>query len=175
MDAFATPAAPILRSRYCYRRFVSPPWYDDDAFLPVVPSVVEAERYDSSSSVVKRCYRSSRAPWTIRRSIAVARYAGVDLFGPYRRLAAGLPVTPNLDYRAGVMFHRLSGEVQLIRRRPWRLFGFVRDCLDPRVFSDFDWRDVGPHASELFPAGHSLDPIGASAADVPSTRASLAA
>lgn len=77
-------------------------------------------------------------------SIGLAECAGVDFYGPYLRLARGLPVEPDLRYREGVVFHLIAKELQLIKRTPARLFGFVRDCLDPRVGSDLDWRDLGP-------------------------------
>jgi glutathione synthase/RimK-type ligase-like ATP-grasp enzyme len=83
-------------------------------------------------------------------SIGLARRAGVDLLTPYRDLARGLPVHADLRYREGVRFHRLSGELHLLRRRPSRLSGFVRDCLDPRISSDFEWTDLGPHFPTLF-------------------------
>ena len=95
-------------------------------------------------------------------SIGMARRAGVDLFGPYHELAAGRDVEPDLRYRAGVHFHRLSGELHLIRRRPLRLFGFLRDCFDPGVYSDFEWGDLGPHAPGLFPLYASTPPTPAS-------------
>jgi predicted ATP-grasp superfamily ATP-dependent carboligase len=91
-------------------------------------------------------------------SIGIARRAGVDLFGPYRALAAGLDVEPDLRYRAGVQFHRLSGELHLLTKRPARLVGFLRDCFDPQVFSDFEWRDLGPHAPRFFPLYASTPP-----------------
>jgi predicted ATP-grasp superfamily ATP-dependent carboligase len=91
-------------------------------------------------------------------SIGMARRAGVDLFGPYHDLAAGVQVESDLSYRAGVHFHRLSGELHLIRKRPWRVFGFLRDCLDPQVYSDFEWRDLGPHAPALFSLHASTPP-----------------
>lgn len=85
-------------------------------------------------------------------------------------------MTRNLEYREGVRFHRSSAELQLIRRQPWRVFGCLHDCLDPRGFSDFDWRDIGPHAPLLFPAGPAIEPVGAPAVDlVPPERVPLAA
>jgi hypothetical protein len=77
-------------------------------------------------------------------TIGFAQHAGVDLFTPYRDLARGERVEPDLRYREGIEYHRFAGELRLMLRRPRRLFGFVRDCLDPRVFSDFDWKDLGP-------------------------------
>jgi predicted ATP-grasp superfamily ATP-dependent carboligase len=91
-------------------------------------------------------------------SIGLARRAGVDLFEPYRRLAAGLDVEADLRYREGVFFHRFSGELHLICKRPLRLFGFLRDCLDPNVYSDFAWHDLGPHAPKFFPVHASAPP-----------------
>ncbi len=86
-------------------------------------------------------------PWG---TIGVARQAGVDLFTPYRRLVNGLAVEPDLRYRDGVRFHRILREVRLIRQRPWRIAGFVKDALDPRVRSDFAWYDPGPHFPSLY-------------------------
>ena len=61
-----------------------------------------------------------------------------DLLGAYHALAAGVAVAPDLTYREGVRWHRLSGEMRLIAERPSRLPGFILDCLDPRVGSDLD-------------------------------------
>jgi hypothetical protein len=36
-------------------------------------------------------------------------------------------------------------EVRLLIERLWQLPRVLKDCLDPRVRSDFDWRDPGPH------------------------------
>src|SRR5918993_545047 len=46
VDVFAEAPAPVLRSRYCSRRFVSRPWYDIEPFLADLRAVVEGERYD---------------------------------------------------------------------------------------------------------------------------------
>ena len=95
-------------------------------------------------------------------SIGLARRAGVDLFTPYRDLAQGLPVQPDLRYREGVLYHRLSGELHLIAKRPLRLVGFIKDCLDRNVYSDFAWNDIGPHFPQFpAPPGEALplDPV----------------
>jgi D-aspartate ligase len=81
-------------------------------------------------------------PWG---TIGVAQRAGVDLFSPYGQLVNGLPVEADLRYRDGMPFHRIAREIRLIRERPQRIFGFLKDCLDPRVHSDFIWTDPGPH------------------------------
>ncbi len=86
-------------------------------------------------------------------SIGIAECAGVDLYQPYQALAQGLPVEPDLRYREGVPYHRFSGEVRLILRQPLRLPGFIKDALNPRVCSDFDWSDAKPH---LFSLGWTL-------------------
>lgn len=78
-------------------------------------------------------------------AIEMASCAGVDLYTPYRDLAQGRLVAPNLGYREGVQYHRIARELRLIRERPGRLPGFIKDCLDPRVYSDFDPRDPRPH------------------------------
>lgn len=78
-------------------------------------------------------------------SIGLARLAGVDLYTPYAALARGELVASDLRFRAGVIFHHLSREMKLIRRHPARLWSFLRDCLDPRVRSDFEWLDPAPH------------------------------
>lgn len=88
-------------------------------------------------------------PWGV---IGVAQWAGVDLFTPYRQLVEGIAVAADLRYRAGVLFHRVPREVRLVRQRPRRLFGFVKDSLDPRIRSDFMWTDPGPH----LPSGSRL-------------------
>ena len=82
-------------------------------------------------------------------SIGLARLAGVDLYEPYAALARGELVAPDLQLREGVMFHHLSREMKFIRRRPGRLWSFLRDCIDPRVHSDFAWDDPAPHFAGL--------------------------
>ena len=86
-------------------------------------------------------------------SIGIAGYAGVDLFSAYQRLAAGIPVAPDLSYRPGVEYHRFSGEARFILRRPQRIIGFAIDALDRKVHSDFEWSDLGPHFSRVFGFG----------------------
>jgi biotin carboxylase len=83
-------------------------------------------------------------------TIGAAQLAGVDLFTPYRQLVRGIPVEPDLRYRQKVTFHRILREVRLIRERPWRAVGFVKDALDPRVRSDFAWTDPGPHLPSFY-------------------------
>jgi predicted ATP-grasp superfamily ATP-dependent carboligase len=78
-------------------------------------------------------------------SIGLGRLAGVDFFTPYAALARGELVASDLRFREGVMFHHMTREMKLIRRRPSRVWSFLRDCLDPRVHSDFDWSDPAPH------------------------------
>jgi hypothetical protein len=78
-------------------------------------------------------------------SIAILGHAGCDVFSAYRRLVGGLPVEPNLHYRQGVYFHRFSKELRLIRQRPFRAVGFVKDAFDPRIKTDFEWSDADPH------------------------------
>jgi hypothetical protein len=75
-------------------------------------------------------------------SIGLARHAGVDFYTPYAALARGEPVTADLAFREGVRYDRWQGELRLIRARPSRLFGFVRDCFDPSVRHDFEWGDL---------------------------------
>lgn len=105
-------------------------------------------------------------------TIGVARQAGVDLFSPYRDLVAGIAVEPDLRFRSGIVFHRMLREVRLMREHPQRLFGFIRDSLDPRVRSDFMWTDPGPHlpARDFFDLFHNdrvpiltPDPVGGKA------------
>jgi predicted ATP-grasp superfamily ATP-dependent carboligase len=69
----------------------------------------------------------------------------VDMIGAYAAIAQGLPVTRDLEYRQGVRYHRITGELRLLGQRPWRLFGFLKDSLDPRVTSDLEWRDPRPY------------------------------
>ncbi len=82
-------------------------------------------------------------------TIAVAEYAGVDLFTPYQQLAEGRIPEPELDFRDGVWFHRIVREGRMIAARPSRVFGFLRDCLDTRVHSDFLWSDPLPHLASF--------------------------
>jgi predicted ATP-grasp superfamily ATP-dependent carboligase len=84
--------------------------------------------------------------------IGLAQHAGVDLYTPYADLANGKVVEPNLEYQVGVNYHRFSVEMRLMLERPWQLPRFLKDCFDPRVYSDFYWRDPGPH----LPSIHAL-------------------
>ncbi|MGH7907407.1 MAG: ATP-grasp domain-containing protein, partial [Candidatus Binataceae bacterium] len=88
-------------------------------------------------------------------SIGIVEHAGVDLYQPYHALARGLAVEPDLRFKEGVLYHRFSGEVRLIRRRPLRVAGFFKDALDPRVRSDFEWSDAKPHLFSLAFSPHS--------------------
>jgi predicted ATP-grasp superfamily ATP-dependent carboligase len=82
-------------------------------------------------------------------SIGFGQYVGVDLYTPYGDLAEGKSVRSDLNYRLGVKYHRFSVEMRVLFERPWHLPRFLKDCLDPRVHSDFDWRDVKPHLAPL--------------------------
>jgi len=86
-------------------------------------------------------------------SIGIAQHAGVDLFSPYQLLARGISVAPDLRYREGVEYHRFSGEIRFIVRRPQRVIGFAMDALNRNVHSDFDWLDLGPHFFRAFGFG----------------------
>jgi carbamoylphosphate synthase large subunit len=109
-------------------------------------------------------------------TIGVAEHAGVDFYTPYRDLAAGFRVASRLDFREGIRFHRVLREARMIKRRPSRVLGFIRDCLDPAVCSDFEWRDPGPHLSAFLSQFHlhqwkppRPQPIQAGAVRVPQT------
>jgi len=77
-------------------------------------------------------------------SIGLGRLAGVDFYTPYHALACGRPVTPDLGHREGVVYRHLSRDLRLLRLRPGRIFGFLRDTLNPKVRSDFSWLDPRP-------------------------------
>ena len=89
-------------------------------------------------------------------SIGIAQHAGVELYKPYQALADGLPVKADLRFQEGIVYHRFSGELRLIAKRPLRLLGFVRDALSQDVQSDFEWSDLGPHLAALSGLGRSL-------------------
>jgi hypothetical protein len=76
-------------------------------------------------------------------SIGIARHAGVDFYTPYAALARGDRVTVDLSFREGVWYDRCQGELRLLRSRPSRLPGFVKDCLDRNIHHDFEWADLG--------------------------------
>ena len=80
---------------------------------------------------------------------AIAEYAGVDLFRPYQELARGIVPEPDLHFREGVRFHRIVREGRMIAAQPSRVFGFIRDCLDRQVRTDFAWSDPLPHLISL--------------------------
>lgn len=88
-------------------------------------------------------------------TVAVSGYAGVDLFGAYLDLARGRAVEPNLEFREGVVFHRLLREARLLRKSPSALFRIVKDCFDPAVRSDFEWSDPLTHLAAFLPRGAS--------------------
>ena len=75
-------------------------------------------------------------------SIGLARHAGVDFYTPYARLTRGERVVPDLTFREGVWYDRFQGELRLVRSRPSRMFGFLKDCLDPEIRHDFQWSDL---------------------------------
>jgi biotin carboxylase len=77
-------------------------------------------------------------------TIGIAEYAGVDFFTAYLQLAQGTIPEPDLHFREGVIFHRIGREAKMMRARPARISGFLRDCLDPRLHSDFEWCDPVP-------------------------------
>ena len=78
-------------------------------------------------------------------SVGLAAHAGVDLFTPYRDLVQGRRVEADLSFREGVQYQRLMVQLRLILRRPVHMLSFVRDCLNPHVFSDIDFTDPGPN------------------------------
>jgi hypothetical protein len=78
-------------------------------------------------------------------SIGLARHAGVDLYTPYRALARGERVVPDLRFREGVRYHRLAAELRTLRATRRGALRFVRNCIDPRVASDFELGDLRPH------------------------------
>jgi len=92
--------------------------------------------------------------------IGLAQHAGVDLYTPYRDLAKGIPVVPDLQYREGVVYHRFTVELRLILKRPFRALTFLKDCIDPRVRSDFEWGDPGPHLPSIYAFKHLRDDVG---------------
>ena len=89
-------------------------------------------------------------------SIGIAEHAGVELYKAYQTLADGLPVKADLRFQERIVYHRFSGELRLIAKRPLRLFGFVRDALSHDVQSDFEWSDLGPHLWALSGTGRSF-------------------
>jgi ATP-grasp domain len=88
-------------------------------------------------------------------TMGVALHAGVDFYTSYRDLAAGFRVPTRLEFREGVRFHRVLREARMIQRRPSRVFGFIRDCLDSSVCSDFEWRDPAPHLAAFLNKGYA--------------------
>ena len=82
-------------------------------------------------------------------NVGAAEAAGVDLFGPYRALARDEPIAPDLRFATGVVYRRPSGVLRRLRMRPQGFLAALRDTLDPRVRSDFEWRDPWPHCPPL--------------------------
>ena len=89
-------------------------------------------------------------------SIGIADNAGVELYKPLQALADGILVKADLRFQENVVYHRFSGELRLIARRPLRVFGFLKDSLSRDVQSDFEWTDLGPHLWALSGAGQSF-------------------
>jgi predicted ATP-grasp superfamily ATP-dependent carboligase len=83
-------------------------------------------------------------------SIGIARHAGVDFYKPYQDLVNGLPVEPDLRYREGIEYHRLSAGIRLVFKRPLHLCALIPDLLTRRVFSDFELYDSGPKLFATF-------------------------
>jgi hypothetical protein len=54
-------------------------------------------------------------------NVGVAEAAGVDLFGPYRALACGEPIAPDLRFATGVVYRRPSGILRRLLMRPENL------------------------------------------------------
>ena len=85
-------------------------------------------------------------------NVGFAEHVGVDLYTPYRQLAEGVSVKPDLRFKTGVRYRRWLNDLRLVVRRPGRVFGFVRDCLNPGIHSDFCWSDLGA----TLPVGYFL-------------------
>jgi D-aspartate ligase len=77
-------------------------------------------------------------------NIVLAEHAGVDFHGPYRALAQGEFVPPDLTFREGVSFYRVTKRLLSTFKRPWLGLSFVRDFLDASVYTDWDWTDLQP-------------------------------
>jgi carbamoylphosphate synthase large subunit len=75
-------------------------------------------------------------------NVGFAEHAGVDLVTPYRQLADGASVRPDLRFKIGVRYPRWLNDLRLVVKRPGRFFGFVGDCLKPDIHSDFCWSDL---------------------------------
>jgi biotin carboxylase len=86
-------------------------------------------------------------------TIGVGEYAGVDFYTPYIAIAQGAIPEPDLRFSEGVTFHRIGREGKMMRVQPSRIAGFLRDCLDPRVRSDFEWFDPLPHLAAFAARG----------------------
>jgi len=71
-----------------------------------------------------------------------AECADVDLVTPYRQLAEGNHVEPDLRFKTGIHYRRWLNDLRLVAKRPGRFFGFVADSMKPMVFSDFSWGDL---------------------------------
>lgn len=93
-------------------------------------------------------------------TMAIGEQAGVDFFAPYLQLARGAIPEADLRFREGTRFHRIAREGKMILRKPSRLLGFFRDCIDPKVRSDFTWRDPAPHFTTLMTRVFGLSSLG---------------
>jgi predicted ATP-grasp superfamily ATP-dependent carboligase len=75
--------------------------------------------------------------------IDVARAAGVDLVGLCCRMVAAGSVEPQLGYRKGVAARYVCRDLICVAAQPGLLPAILLDSVNPRVRSDFDWRDLG--------------------------------
>jgi len=75
--------------------------------------------------------------------IDVARAAGVDLVDVCCQLAAARPIEPQLGYRTGVAVRYVGRDLICVAAQPGLLPAILLDAVNPRVRSDFDWRDLG--------------------------------
>jgi len=77
-------------------------------------------------------------------NLGLAEHAGVDFHGPYRALAHGESVWPDLTFREGVSFYRVSKRVLSTLKRPWLGVSLLRDFLDSSIRTDWDNTDLKP-------------------------------
>ena len=75
-------------------------------------------------------------------TLEIAEAAGVNMIERCCLMAVGGRVEPRLEYRKGVAVRYLYRDLLCLATRPALLPRLLADAIDPRVRSDFDWRDL---------------------------------
>lgn len=78
----------------------------------------------------------------ISASIAIPCAAGVDMVEMCCQMAAGEPVSPKLNYAEGIRVRYVCRDTMCLAAQPSLLLSYLLDTFNPRIRSNFDWRDL---------------------------------